>query len=63
VGLITWEVLSQRETRERQRVTPEFGRHLEKKFYTTKFRVLQCSGYVWAAGLSILRQSSMAEFG
>jgi hypothetical protein len=46
VGLITWEVLSQRETRERQRVTPEFGRHLEKKFYTTKFRVLQCSGYV-----------------
>jgi hypothetical protein len=26
--------------RERQRVTPEFGRHLEKKFYTPKFRVL-----------------------
>jgi hypothetical protein len=27
--------------RERQRVTPEFGRHLEKKIYTLKFRVLQ----------------------
>jgi hypothetical protein len=28
-------------SRERQEVTPEFGRHLEKKFYTPKFRVLQ----------------------
>jgi hypothetical protein len=25
---------------ERQEVTLEFGRHLEKKFYTPKFRVL-----------------------
>jgi hypothetical protein len=26
--------------REREEVTPKFGRHLEKKCYTPKFRVL-----------------------
>jgi hypothetical protein len=46
-----------RESRERQEVTPEFGRHLEMKFYAPKFRVLQELSYcktflLWGRNLS-----------